>query len=115
MPRDAPTHRDNFPHFASQAGLVAHRPADSASPTVATAFAAVGEAGHRHRPAARRVGETSHPWRLIHASSSVPGSFQLCDFFDAVLTDCRMVGSTFDRCTFTGIEVAGGDWSTADL
>jgi fluoroquinolone resistance protein len=42
-------------------------------------------------------------------------TFVNCSFFDATLTRCKMLGSTFERCTFDITEVDGGDWSFVKL
>jgi uncharacterized protein YjbI with pentapeptide repeats len=36
-------------------------------------------------------------------------------FFDATFTDCKFVGSRFDRCTFDLLKVRGGNWSFVSL
>ncbi|WP_436771330.1 pentapeptide repeat-containing protein [Yinghuangia sp. YIM S09857] len=38
-------------------------------------------------------------------------TFRNCTFFDVAFTDCKMVGSLFQRSTYTLFEVTGGDWS----
>lgn len=38
-------------------------------------------------------------------------TFVNCDFFEAHFTDCKLVGSMFDRCTFDLMQAAGGNWS----
>jgi uncharacterized protein YjbI with pentapeptide repeats len=42
-------------------------------------------------------------------------AFTNCNFFTATITDCKMVGSMFDRCTFDRLSVVGGDWSFVGL
>lgn len=41
--------------------------------------------------------------------------FVNCNFFDATLTDCKAVGSTFEGCSFDLTTVDGGDWSFIGL
>lgn len=41
--------------------------------------------------------------------------FVNCTFFDATFTNCKMVGSVFERCTFDIMTVEGGDWSFVGL
>lgn len=46
--------------------------------------------------------------------------FERCTFvrttlFDASLTDCKLVGSTFTDCRFDQLKVDGGDWSFVSL
>ncbi|MBG0567983.1 pentapeptide repeat-containing protein [Actinoplanes aureus] len=42
-------------------------------------------------------------------------TFVNCTFFDATFTNCKMVGSGFERCTFDIMTVEGGDWSFTSL
>ncbi|MFD3354238.1 pentapeptide repeat-containing protein [Streptomyces fradiae] len=42
-------------------------------------------------------------------------TFQRCTFFDTAFTDCKLVGSHFQRCEFTLLAVRGGDWSFTAL
>lgn len=42
-------------------------------------------------------------------------SFVGCGFFGAVFADCKLTGSMFDRCTFSLLQVHGGDWSFVGL
>jgi fluoroquinolone resistance protein len=42
-------------------------------------------------------------------------TFVNCNFFDATLTNCKAVGSRFERCTFDITTVDGGDWSFTSL
>jgi uncharacterized protein YjbI with pentapeptide repeats len=34
-----------------------------------------------------------------------------CNFFDATFTQCKLVGSKFERCTYEIMRVVGGNWS----
>lgn len=38
-----------------------------------------------------------------------------CNFFDAAFSDCKMVGSMFDRCSFDLTKVQRGNWSHVGL
>jgi uncharacterized protein YjbI with pentapeptide repeats len=42
-------------------------------------------------------------------------TFVNCDFFDARFTECKLVGSVFDRCTYDMLRVVGGNWSHVAL
>jgi fluoroquinolone resistance protein len=47
-----------------------------------------------------------------HADAAfVNCTFVNCNFFDARFTECKLVGSMFDRCTYELMQVAGGNWS----
>lgn len=48
-------------------------------------------------------------------SAWVNCTFTACNFFDARIERCKLVGSTFDRCEFELLEVSGGDWSFVSL
>ena len=55
----------------------------------------------------------------LNASSHVNAAFVNCtftgcSFFDARLTGCKLVGSMFQRCALTMLEVSGGDWSLVE-
>jgi uncharacterized protein YjbI with pentapeptide repeats len=41
--------------------------------------------------------------------------FERCNFFDARLTECKLVGSVFESCAFDQLRVEGGDWSFVGL
>jgi uncharacterized protein YjbI with pentapeptide repeats len=41
--------------------------------------------------------------------------FEECTCFDGELTGCKLVGSTFERCSFDVMRVEGGDWSFVSL
>jgi uncharacterized protein YjbI with pentapeptide repeats len=42
-------------------------------------------------------------------------TFENCNFFGATFTDCKVVGSMFDRCQLDQLSVVGGDWSFVGL
>lgn len=42
-------------------------------------------------------------------------TFRGCTFFDTVFTDCKLVGSLFQRSTFNLFQASGGDWSYVGL
>lgn len=56
----------------------------------------------------------------LNASVHSDAAFTSCTFtrsvlFDARFERCKMVGSTFDRCTFDALVVDGGNWGFVDL
>jgi uncharacterized protein YjbI with pentapeptide repeats len=38
-----------------------------------------------------------------------------CSFFDVTLIGCKLLGSTFERCTYALLKVHGGDWSFVEM
>ncbi len=42
-------------------------------------------------------------------------TFRETSFFDAELVGCKLVGSSFDRCTLQPLAVRGGNWSFVSL
>ena len=52
----------------------------------------------------------------VHTNAAfVNCTFVNCDFFDSRFTECKLVGSMFDRCTYDLMQVAGGNWSHVGL
>ena len=42
-------------------------------------------------------------------------TFVNCSFFETSFAECKLLGSTFDRCTFDLMRVNGGNWAHAGL
>ena len=42
-------------------------------------------------------------------------TFTGCSFFSARFTECKCIGSTFQRCTFELLQVNGGNWTHVGL
>jgi fluoroquinolone resistance protein len=42
-------------------------------------------------------------------------TFINCNFFEAHFSECKLVGSMFDRCTYDLMQVTGGNWSHVGL